>query len=92
MTGPSATGPVVLRRRDHGKEQRRQDHPPGHRRLQRQIYIFYHNAKLPGGGEFRRSVAVEELHYGADGTILPVAQTAQGPGGQPVARLQVIRK
>jgi hypothetical protein len=48
-------------------------------------YIFYHNGKLPGGGEFRRSVAVEELRYGADGTILPVAQTAQGPVANPSA-------
>ncbi|HEY0064244.1 MAG TPA: glycoside hydrolase family 43 protein [Telluria sp.] len=46
-------------------------------------YIFYHNAKLAGGGEFRRSVAVEELHYKADGSILPVAQTLQGPAANP---------
>lgn len=46
-------------------------------------YIFYHNGKLPTGGEFRRSVAVEELHYGPDGKILPVAQTAEGPAANP---------
>jgi hypothetical protein len=46
-------------------------------------YIFYHNGKLPGGGEFRRSAAVEELHYGPDGKMLPVAQTAQGPAANP---------
>ncbi|MEX5746166.1 glycoside hydrolase family 43 protein [Massilia sp. X63] len=46
-------------------------------------YIFYHNAKLPGGGEYRRSVAVEELRYGPDGKILPVAQTAEGPAANP---------
>jgi hypothetical protein len=46
-------------------------------------YIFYHNGKLPGGGEFRRSVAVEELNYGPDGKILPVAQTAHGPAANP---------
>jgi len=48
-------------------------------------YIFYHNDKLPGGGEFRRSVAVEELHYRDDGSILPVPQTAEGPRPNPVA-------
>lgn len=48
-------------------------------------YIFYHNAKLKGGGEFRRSVAVEELHYGRDGRIAPVAQTASGPRANPTA-------
>lgn len=46
-------------------------------------YIFYHNGKLPTGGEYRRSVAVEELHYGPDGKMLPVAQTAEGPAANP---------
>lgn len=46
-------------------------------------YVFYHNAKLPGGGEFRRSVAVEELHYNPDGTIGHVPQTASGPAANP---------
>ena len=47
-------------------------------------YIFYHNDKLPGGGEFRRSVAVEELQYkrGRHDRVHP----ANGwPGGQPSA-------
>jgi hypothetical protein len=48
-------------------------------------YIIYHNAKLPTGGEYRRSVAIEELHYGPDGKILPVPQTAQGPAANPSA-------
>jgi beta-xylosidase len=46
-------------------------------------YIFYHNSKLPTGGEFRRSVAVEELHYNSDGSIGVVAQTAEGPAANP---------
>jgi arabinoxylan arabinofuranohydrolase len=46
-------------------------------------YIFYHNAKLPGGAEFRRSVAVEELHYARDGSIVPVRQSAAGPAANP---------
>jgi arabinoxylan arabinofuranohydrolase len=46
-------------------------------------YIFYHNDKLPTGGEFRRSVAVEELHYNADGSIAPVAQSEAGPQANP---------
>ena len=46
-------------------------------------YIFYHNAELPGGGEGRRSVAVEELHYKADGLIAPLAQTLAGPAANP---------
>jgi hypothetical protein len=46
-------------------------------------YIFYHNAKLPGGGEFRRSVAVEEFKYNADGTIPFIKQTKEGPAANP---------
>ncbi|MEW7850867.1 glycoside hydrolase family 43 protein [Massilia aurea] len=46
-------------------------------------YIFYHNGKLPTGGEFRRSVAVEELRYAPDGKILHVAQTVAGPAANP---------
>ncbi len=46
-------------------------------------YIFYHNSKLPTGGEFRRSVAVEELHYNPDGTIAHVDQTEAGPAANP---------
>ena len=47
-------------------------------------YIFYHNDKLPGGGEYRRSVAVEELKYKPDGTIEFIRQTA-GPAANPSA-------
>ena len=46
-------------------------------------YVFYHNAKLPGGAEFRRSVAVEELKYNKDGTIAHIAQTEAGPKANP---------
>ncbi|MGB9110785.1 MAG: family 43 glycosylhydrolase, partial [Telluria sp.] len=83
MTGPSATGPwsfggVIMEQNSNVKtiHQAIVD-------FNGKSYIFYHNGKLPGGGEFRRSVAVEELHYGPDGMILPVAQTAQGPAANP---------
>jgi arabinoxylan arabinofuranohydrolase len=42
-------------------------------------YLFYHNAALPGGGGFKRSVCVEEFTYGADGGIPSIAMTAAGP-------------
>jgi beta-xylosidase len=41
-------------------------------------YFFYHNAELPGGGEYRRSVAVERLFHNADGTIRPITQAKRG--------------
>jgi beta-xylosidase len=85
MTGPSATGPwtfggVVMEKNSNVKtiHQAIVD-------FNGKSYIFYHNGKLPGGGEFRRSVAVEELHYAPDGKMLPVAQTAQGPAANPSA-------
>jgi arabinoxylan arabinofuranohydrolase len=85
MTGPSATGPwswggVIMEKNSNVKtiHQAIVD-------FNGKSYIFYHNGTLPGGGEFRRSVAVEELRYGPDGSILPVAQTAHGPAANPSA-------
>jgi len=83
MTGPSATGPWTPRGVIMDKN-------AGTKTIHQAIvdfngksYIFYHNAELPGGGEWRRSVAVEELHYNADGTIQPIAQTKTGPAANP---------
>ncbi|WP_437653315.1 glycoside hydrolase family 43 protein [Sorangium sp. So ce1182] len=42
-------------------------------------YFFYHNSALPGGGDFKRSVCVEEFTYGADGTIPALTMTTTGP-------------
>ena len=42
-------------------------------------YFFYHNAALPGGGGYKRSVCVEEFSYGADGTIPSITMTSAGP-------------
>ncbi|MCF6411538.1 immunoglobulin-like domain-containing protein [Pseudalkalibacillus salsuginis] len=41
-------------------------------------YLIYHNAALPTGGEYRRSVAIEELIYNPDGSIQKVVPTASG--------------
>jgi hypothetical protein len=48
-----------------------------------QWYIVYHNANAPGGGNFRRSVAVDRLYFNADGTIQQVVQTTTGPPANP---------
>jgi hypothetical protein len=37
-------------------------------------YLFYHDASLSGGKNHLRCVKVAEIFYGAEGTILPVAQ------------------
>ncbi len=42
-------------------------------------YFVYHNAMLPGGTGFMRSVAVEEFEYTADGKIPEINMTEEGP-------------
>src|SRR4029453_13325981 len=48
-----------------------------------QWYMVYHNANAPGGGNFRRSVAVDQMFFNADGTIQRVVQTTTGPPPNP---------
>ncbi|UGQ49071.1 glycoside hydrolase family 43 protein [Massilia endophytica] len=91
-TGPSATGPWTYR----GVIMKKNE---GVKTIHHAIvdfngksYIFYHNARLPGGGEYRRSVAVEELRYLSDGTIAFVPQTADGPAPNPGPGCKVIRQ
>ncbi len=48
-------------------------------------YFFYHNGALPGGGDYKRSVCVEEFTYGADGSIPTIKMSTDGPA--PVATL-----
>ena len=48
-----------------------------------QWYLVYHNANAPGGGNFRRSVAVDRMYFNADGTIQQVVQTTAGPPPNP---------
>ena len=42
-------------------------------------YLFYHNAGLPGGGSFTRSVCVDEFTYGSDGSIPTISPSKTGP-------------
>lgn len=42
-------------------------------------YFFYHTQELPGGGGYKRSVALEEFTYGADGSIPKINKTKEGP-------------
>lgn len=41
-------------------------------------YLFYHNAGLPGGGGYKRSVCVEEFAFNENGTIPVIAPTKTG--------------
>lgn len=41
-------------------------------------YFFYHTGKLPGGGGFGRSVAVEQFKFNKDGTFPIINATKEG--------------
>ena len=41
-------------------------------------FFFYHTQELPGGGGFKRSVALEEFTYNADGSIPTITKTSAG--------------
>jgi arabinoxylan arabinofuranohydrolase len=41
-------------------------------------YFFYHNAALPGGGSYKRSVCIEKFTYNGNGTIPAITMTAGG--------------
>ena len=53
-------------------------------------YFFYHTGKLPQGGGFGRSVAVEEFKYNADGSFPTIMPTNEGV--KPVAEFNPYRK
>ena len=53
-------------------------------------YFFYHTGKLPNGGGFGRSVAVEEFKYNADGSFPKILPTDAGV--KPVGTFNPYRK
>ena len=53
-------------------------------------YFFYHTGKLPQGGGFGRSVAVEEFKYNEDGSFPTIMPTDEGV--KPVAEFNPYRK
>jgi beta-xylosidase len=53
-------------------------------------YFFYHTGKLPQGGGFGRSVAVEEFKYNADGSFPTILPTDEGV--KPVATFNPYRR
>ena len=84
-TGPSPTGPwkyggVVLPTQGGSFT----DHP-GVVDYKGKTYLFYHNAALPGGGGFHRSVCVDEMKFNPDGSIVQMNMTKEGV--PPVATL-----
>jgi len=85
MTGPSPLGPwtpqgVVMERNLKTKTIHQ-----AFFEFNGKSYVAYHNAELPGGDEYRRSVAIDEFSYRADGTIPFIHQTKAGPKANPSA-------
>ena len=62
----------------------------GYERFKGHDYFFYHTGKLPGGGGFGRSVAVEEFKFNADGSFPTIQPTAEGV--KPIAEFNPFRK
>jgi beta-xylosidase len=53
-------------------------------------YFFYHTGKLPNGGGFGRSVAVEEFKYNDDGSFPTIMPTDEGV--KPLEKFDPYRK
>jgi beta-xylosidase len=83
-TGPSATGPWTYRGVILDKNKFTHTIHQSFAHFRGKDYIFYHNDAL-SNADFRRSVAVEEFQYQADGGIPKVAQTREGPAANGAA-------
>ena len=81
-TATSITGPWTYRGELTGEAKNSFTIHAGIEQFKGKWYFFYHDGTLTigdeQGGEFRRSVAVEELHYNPDGSIRPIVQTGRG--------------
>jgi hypothetical protein len=53
-------------------------------------YFFYHTGKLPDGGGYHRSTAVESFDFNGDGTIPLLSMTESGPA--PIASLNPYKR
>ncbi|ARU18010.1 family 43 glycosylhydrolase [Croceicoccus marinus] len=86
-TAPSVEGPWTYRGELTGSAENSFTIHAGIEEFKGNWYFFYHNGVQAIGGregsEYRRSVAVEPLHYDAAGLIKPIVQTRQGAGSAP---------
>ncbi|MFD2034743.1 glycoside hydrolase family 43 protein [Belliella marina] len=73
--GDSPTGPWKYQGILMPSEGRSFTNHPGIIDFKGKTYLFYHNGALPGGSGFTRSVAVEEVKFNEDGTIVPMKMT-----------------
>lgn len=89
-TAPSIQGPWTYRGELTGEATNSFTIHAGIEKFKGKWYFFYHNGTLTigdeKGGEYRRSVAVEHLRYGKDGSMLPIIQTRDGVSFRPGQR------
>ncbi|KAI8183901.1 Arabinoxylan arabinofuranohydrolase [Colletotrichum sp. SAR 10_86] len=78
-TGPTITGPWTYRGILMDREGGSWTNHAGIVDYMGRSYFVYHNAALPGGHGYKRSVAVEEFEYNSDGTIPRLTMTSEGP-------------
>ena len=82
-TAPSPRGPWTYRGLITGAAKNSFTIHPGLLDFKGRSYLVYHNGTLTlpdgeTGATARRSIAIEYLQYGADGSILPITQTEAG--------------
>lgn len=74
-TGPWTFGGIIM---DSANGHAFTNHP-GVIDFKDRSYLFYHTQEAPGGGGYKRSVAIEEFEYGANGSIPLIQKTKGGP-------------
>ncbi|MBP1618120.1 MAG: family 43 glycosylhydrolase [Bacteroidetes bacterium] len=77
-TAESIEGPWAYRGLIQDRSYNSSTTHPGIIDFKGKTYYFYHDGSLPTGGDYRRSVCVEYLHYNPDGTIQKIVQTKEG--------------
>ncbi|HSH96277.1 MAG TPA: family 43 glycosylhydrolase [Roseimicrobium sp.] len=88
-TGPTADGPWTYGGLVMTPQSAFTNHP-GVVDYKGKTYLFYHDASLPGGDGFKRSVRVDELKFKPDGSVPMVQPTNEGPA--PVATLDPYKR
>lgn len=78
-TSPGPTGPwtyqgIIM----HNESGHAFTNHPGVIDFQGRSFFFYHTEELPGGGGFKRSVAVEEFTYNSDGSFPTISKSSEG--------------
>ena len=77
-TAPTVHGPWTFKGRIMNEAENSFTIHGGNIHFKGHDYMFYHNGALPNGGGFKRSTAVEEFKFNADGSIPFIPFTKEG--------------